>query len=587
MKYFSCFCSFLLLLCTACTVEEDFHDSLEVEVWQTSVEKSIPIQSRGAFIEQFGEGDSISFYAQGGISATDILLYLRETKWQPQHTLLWNKHKAPAQIIAHYPALRKEVALYKDSELIDRLICKQEVPWGKPIHLAFGHLYARLSVEIPPTLRQILKKVVFTPSHIVDSILPTTGTLQYHTNGYSHPIIEKTYTDIFSLYDYTIPPVPNFSVRLSLYTTTGKKYETIFRPTSYTSNMHLKYKLRIKENTTEKGIDSEEDFIDFLRLLAGRTVEGKSLEDFSQEENGQCIYRLKKDLHLTDRHTQILHEEQLCNYPFTETWTAVFDGGYHTISHLTLAARAQDYIGIFPKVAPEGIIKNLYVENCHISIQGKVEDIGILTGRNLGQINDCHVQGINCSFPLPSPPENCINFVGSIVGSNYGVVANCSAQDIDFSALQNTAAIGGLVGNLTWNGNTSQKGKLLNSYIAHFTATKKKSIKNIGFLAGMDTYAILSACYGYETGGHAICYHNQSSVSTIYFYPLSAKYFSNIKVKNSAGKTCFPYDATTFSTVVEGLNAWIESHQARYPGYTFLRWEATSDTRPARHIGRK
>jgi len=169
------------------------------------------------------------------------------------------------------------------------------------------------------------------------------------------------------------------------------------------------------------------------------------------------------------------------------SFTGVFDGNGHTISHLTITGAW--YLGLFGQVASErGMVKNLGVLD--VKITGEDHRVGGLAGENSGDITRCYSTGIvngstsvggvvgyslggtlTCSFSTAkvsgssyvgglvgehwgTAVTNCYSsgavsgrsIVGGLTGGNWGTIANCYST----SKVSGTDSVGGLVGARTW-----------------------------------------------------------------------------------------------------------------------------------------
>jgi hypothetical protein len=156
------------------------------------------------------------------------------------------------------------------------------------------------------------------------------------------------------------------------------------------------------------------------------------------------------------------------------SFTGVFDGNGHTMSHLTI--RGTGYLGLFGQLAVwraplRGFVRNLGV--VHVNITGSGEYVGGLVGINYGTVNCCYSTGTVASDG---------NDVGGLVGANRGAVADSyttgkvSANDY----------VGGLVG--------ANGGAVADSY-----STGKVSANDyVGGLVGNNWGSITSS---YTTGG--------------------------------------------------------------------------------------
>ena len=121
-------------------------------------------------------------------------------------------------------------------------------------------------------------------------------------------------------------------------------------------------------------------------------------------------------------------------------YDGTFDGGNHTIKGLYINSES-DQVGFFCSVRPEGMIKNVVVEDGYIK---GLDSVGGVCGGNYGgTIQNCHntgiISGINnvggvCGDNRKTI-QNCVNtgtvtgkknYVGGVCGGNYGeTIENC------------------------------------------------------------------------------------------------------------------------------------------------------------------
>jgi len=113
------------------------------------------------------------------------------------------------------------------------------------------------------------------------------------------------------------------------------------------------------------------------------------------------------------------------------SFTGVFDGNGHTISHLTI--HGQGCLGLFGKLDSGVNVKNLGVVDVNITGSGLYA--GGLAGQNSGEISVCYSTGV----------VSAGRSVGGLVGynSNNGLITNCASR-CTVSGFEN---IGGLLGN--------------------------------------------------------------------------------------------------------------------------------------------
>ncbi len=122
-----------------------------------------------------------------------------------------------------------------------------------------------------------------------------------------------------------------------------------------------------------------------------------------------------------------------------QEFTGVFDGNGHVIRNLTIQADESndDYLGLFGYLGKHAQVKNLSVENVSISVTetGYAYHLGMLAGRNEGQILNCHSTGNIVG-------NSRSDYLGGLCGSNYGDIVNCySIGDV-----VNGDNVGGLCG---------------------------------------------------------------------------------------------------------------------------------------------
>ncbi|MBN1363145.1 MAG: hypothetical protein JW993_21270 [Sedimentisphaerales bacterium] len=116
------------------------------------------------------------------------------------------------------------------------------------------------------------------------------------------------------------------------------------------------------------------------------------------------------------------------------TFTGVFDGNGHTISHLTI--RGGRYLGLFGELTG-GEVKNLGLLD--ISVIGSGSYVGGLAGRNsYGDVTNCCCKGKVGAANLGSVPH----FTGGLVGYNLGRLSACYSR----GAVSGDEYVGGLVG---------------------------------------------------------------------------------------------------------------------------------------------
>jgi hypothetical protein len=110
------------------------------------------------------------------------------------------------------------------------------------------------------------------------------------------------------------------------------------------------------------------------------------------------------------------------------TFTGVFDGNNHTISHLTISGDSD--LGLFKQLGPGATVSNLALEE--VDINGTGSGIGALAGANFGFVTNCYSTGSVSGG----------GYVGGLVGGNGGYITTSYST----SSVSGDRDIGGLVG---------------------------------------------------------------------------------------------------------------------------------------------
>ncbi len=137
-------------------------------------------------------------------------------------------------------------------------------------------------------------------------------------------------------------------------------------------------------------------------------------------------YNLMEDLDLTDYGSW----DPIGNHSPAD-FTGVFEGNNHSISNLTISGGA-DYRGLFGYITNTGNVSNLILTKVNITGGNYV---GGLVGENFGTISNCHVTGAGAIDGMSN--------IGGLIGNNNGNVSGASS----FVNVTATAAgVGGLIG---------------------------------------------------------------------------------------------------------------------------------------------
>lgn len=222
----------------------------------------------------------------------------------------------------------------------------------------------------------------------------------------------------------------------------------------------------------------------------------------------------------------------------TGTWTPLgttstpfsgrFDGKGHTISGLNLTATSTAGTGLFGVVDQGGIIKNLVLSD--VTANGATYGrIGAVAGINRGTINDVTVSGTISSAGG--------DYVGGLIGMNYGSVYNC-VNHADVEGKKYTGGIAGtvniskydiLIYGCTNNGAVSGTYRV-GGIAGVFEVSKKMTVSdmtNTGNVTSSGEYA--GGIFGYTSGSAGQVGSMQNCANT-----------GNITATNYAGG-CFGY----------------------------------------------
>jgi hypothetical protein len=159
------------------------------------------------------------------------------------------------------------------------------------------------------------------------------------------------------------------------------------------------------------------------------------------------------------------------------TFTGVFDGNRHTISHLTVTG--ESYLGLFGQLGSGGEVRNLGVVDVNITAAGHY--IGGLVGWNCSDVTNCFSAG------TVSGDEH---LVGGLVGENGGSITTSYST----GSVSGAGAVGGLVG-----GNEG-------SIAASYSTASVSGESGVGGLVGGNGWGSITQCYsaGVVSGKSAV-----------------------------------------------------------------------------------
>jgi hypothetical protein len=96
------------------------------------------------------------------------------------------------------------------------------------------------------------------------------------------------------------------------------------------------------------------------------------------------------------------------------SFSGVFDGDGHTISHLTIVAD-RGPLGLFGALAATAEVKNLGLVDANIGSLNDNTNVGGLVGLNEGVVTNCYCAGVVTGKDA----------VGGLVGANVGTISDC------------------------------------------------------------------------------------------------------------------------------------------------------------------
>ena len=274
-------------------------------------------------------------------------------------------------------------------------------------------------------------------------------------------------------------------------------------------------------------------------------------------------------------------------YPYVEgtSFTGVFDGNGHMISHLTIAGGS--YLGLFWRLGSGAIISNLYLEA--VDVNGTGNYVGGLAGWNDGSIATSHSTGTvsgkgsvgglvgdNSTSGSITTSYSTAKVIGS---ARNGGLVGCNSGSITASYSTGTVTgdwfIGGLVGNNVGGG------ELGNGIItASYSTGAVSGGIDVGGLVGYNFWANVIQCYstgsvsgsGSSVGGMAGGNNGGSIETSFWDMQRSGQATSD----GGTGKTTA--EMQTASTFLEArwdlINVWGIGENQTYP---YLRKHSAAD----------
>lgn len=413
------------------------------------------MQSR-ASSDKMENGDKILMYATGGLTADAEELTYTNGVWQQASPLTWDEQAKDAEVLAYYPAENiKDNNLYQENgALIDVLYNSQTVAYKNNITLSFGHLFSKLNFIIDKNLNNKIEYVEFTPSATVNNIDLHTAT--YVCSEQSKKTIRIARQDSRN-YSLIIPADENLSVGITLVTANGCKTATVAARAYKRGTL---YQCNIKEEKNGAGIYTADDFIAFTNLINQNTYEGRSLDEFREDNgDGTYTYYLKNDIVLTDEDNAQIQLGKNERIVFND----VLDGMNHTISNLKIMPGTSKPYRLALLMNNEGTVKNVKLNNAQGTFSQK-SYLALLVAYNKGLIDNCHVKNSTITVDNEDSNQN----TGAIAALNIGVIINSSCEGVSIkSKKKNTYLSAGMI---VCNHN-SVKGKVMNCYAYNCNVT--------------------------------------------------------------------------------------------------------------------
>ena len=406
--------------------------------------------------DKMENGNKILMYATGGLTADAEELTYTNGVWQQASPLTWNEQAKDAEVLAYYPAENiKDNNLYQENgALIDVLYNSQTVVYKNNITLSFGHLFSKLNFIIDKNLNNKIEYVEFTPSATVNHIDLPTAT--YVCSEQSKKTIRIARQDSRN-YSLIIPADENLSVSITLVTANGCKTATVAARAYKRGTL---YQCNIKEEKNGAGIYTADDFIAFTNLINQNTYEGRSLDEFREDNgDGTYTYYLKNDIVLTDEDNAQIQLGKNERIVFND----VLDGMNHTISNLKIMPGTSKPYRLALLMNNEGTVKNVKLNNAQGTFSQK-SYLALLVAYNKGLIDNCHVKNSTITVDNEDSNQN----TGAIAALNIGVIINSSCEGVSIkSKKKNTYLSAGMI---VCNHN-SVKGKVMNCYAYNCNVT--------------------------------------------------------------------------------------------------------------------
>lgn len=526
--------------------------------------------------DKMENGDKILMYATGGLTADAEELTYANGIWQQASPLTWDEQAKDAEVLAYYPAENiKDNNLYQENgALIDVLYNSQTVAYKNNITLSFGHLFSKLNFIIDKSLNNKIEYVEFTPSATVNHIDLHTAT--YVCSEQSNRTIRIARQDSRN-YSLIIPADENLSVGITLVTANGRKTATVAARAYKRGTL---YQCNIKEEKNGAGIYTADDFIAFTNLINQNTYEGRSLDEFREDNgDGTYTYYLKNDIVLTDEDNAQIQLGKNDNIVFND----VLDGMNHTISNLKIMPGTSKPYRLALLMNNEGTVKNVRLSNAQGTFSQK-NYLALLVAYNKGLIDNCHVKNSTINVDNEASDQN----TGAIAALNIGVIINSSCNGVTIKSKNKNKYLS--AGMIVCNHN-SVKGKVskvMNCYAYNCNVTNAALAG--GICVRMLEGSTVENCYTRKitfnniktsSRGELVASFSDSFVKNCFY-----EYGKRAIGEQATPKSNLAYSATITdpskaiptSEVATRLNKWISTTGiSNFSEYKFTEWTQGED----------
>lgn len=545
-----------LLLSQACN-----QDTLTTSSIQPSLSVLFSSRTSDNDHEELPEGSHILLNAQGGLELKNELFTLSGAQWCCETNLEWNDLQKETSITALYPVYEDKsysfANLYTDKGLEDILIAQDTFSTKSKIELNFKHLFAKLTININPSLLEGLNEIRLTVPTIISDISTKEGTLSLTEE--SHTTVRENNGS--SEYSFLVPPLTNCTLSLTLIRSDNSLYETNLAPHTFESG--FQYTCNLLPNDSRPGIRTAEDLIAFSQLINGKYEGDKTLADFGEQVNGTTIYRLLEDIVFTEEECSRL---QPIGGLATKAFSDTFDGEGHTISKLILPDESalNKYTGLFGYLDSAAVVKNIHIDQATSVTNPYCNQTGIIAAKNYGTIDHCSVTNSKIySVEYGS--------IGLISANSSGYITNCYSQNNTIQVQSYTYA-GGIAG--------TAEGYILNCFTQDNTFIEKGTKHRVSCIIGASSgrsRLTIENCYTHHSTsntywGAAIGTSNKATIKGFY-YNKGSYYYEKTSTTSS---NIYKYDTNyciNSSPVIQLLNEWIATTgDNTYKEHKFRSW---------------